>query len=475
MRHLTALGGAALAAGVLPRPARAADSPRSPAGRLRTTNSRKEILQRVFETPMVDTHEHLPDESQRLRSEGPGSPRCDDWALLFSHYLDSDLLTAGMPRTDHDRFFSRETNPRQKWALLEPWWPAVKNTGYGRAVRISLRELYGIDELSSHTVGRLQEGYETLRKPGFYTKVLRERANLHSCQVNYLGGEPFHESDMPTLLMQDISIVGLFAGPAVRQYSAPAGVEVKGLSDWHRVIEWWFGKYGKYAVAVKSQNAYARDIDYAQVPAEQAEPVFRKVLARDPVSAEERKALEDHLFWHAVDQATAHGLPVKLPTGYYAGQDGMPLGRVSRNAASAGDLCRLSPDTRFVFMHIAYPHYEDLLAVVKHYTNAHVDMCWSWIINPVAASDYFKKHIVTAPANKLLPFGGDYIPVEPVLGHAMIARHGIAQALSELVGEGWLSSGDAQELIGPILNGNARRLFDLDRKAGVLAAADWTR
>ena len=40
-----------------------------------------------------------------------------------------------------------------------------------------------------------------------------------------------------------------------------------------------------------------------------------------------------------------------------------------------------------------------------------------------------KKHIVTAPINKLLPFGGDYIPVEPVLGHAVMARRGVARAL----------------------------------------------
>ncbi len=115
-------------------------------------------------------------------------------------------------------------------------------------------------------------------------------------------------------------------------------------------------------------------------------------------------------------------------------------------------------------MHICYPHYEEILAVAKHYSNAYVDMCWSWIINPLAAKDYLKKHIVTAPANKVLPFGGDYIPVEPVLGHALVVRQGVAQALTELVEEGWLNSRDAIELIDPILHGNARTLFKLDRK-----------
>jgi uncharacterized protein len=82
---------------------------------------------------------------------------------------------------------------------------------------------------------------------------------------------------------------------------------------------------------------------------------------------------------------------------------------------------------------------------------------------------------VTAPANKVLPFGGDYIPVEPVLGHAIIARRGIAQTLTELVEESWLSLSDAVELIEPILNGNARRLFRIGEKTQALKDPPWSR
>jgi predicted TIM-barrel fold metal-dependent hydrolase len=124
-------------------------------------------------------------------------------------------------------------------------------------------------------------------------------------------------------------------------------------------------------------------------------------------------------------------------------------------------------------MHICYPHYEELIAAAKQWTNAYVDMCWSWIINPVAAKDFLKKYLVTAPANKLLTFGGDYIPVEPVLGHATLARRGIALALSELVDEGWLRLSDALDLIDPIMHTNARQIFDLAGKARILQTAPW--
>jgi predicted TIM-barrel fold metal-dependent hydrolase len=431
------------------------------------------IVEKVFQTPLIDTHEHLIEEKERLAGTSHPRVQADDWSLLLSHYLNSDLLVAGMPKQTYDRFFSSKTDPADKWRLLEPYWLAVKNTGYGQAVRIAMRLLYDVDDLSAATVKKVQTGYEQTRRAGFYRRVLCELGKIESCQVNCLG-RPFGESDMPTLLMQDISIVGMFAGPSLDGFGKPTGIEVRSLDDWYRVMDWWFEKYGQYAVAAKSQNAYSRDIDYEQIPAEKVEAVFKKRLANEPLTAEERKALEDHLFWQAVRKATEHKLPVKLHTGYYAGQNSMPLGRLLHNPGSITDLCRRAPETRFVFMHICYPHYEELIAAAKQWANAYVDMCWSWIINPVAAKDFLKKYLVTAPANKILTFGGDYIPVEPVLGHAIIARRGIALALSELVEVGWLAQADAMDLIDPIMHGNARMIFNLAEKTRLLENVKWT-
>ncbi len=463
-------GAAAFLGEVQSVPVRA--SQKTPDGVITNARTNQTIARKVFETPFIDTHEHLIEERERLAVSNP-RVQADDWSHLLSHYLNSDLLVAGMPKEAYDKFFSKGTDPADKWRYLEPYWPAVKNTGYGQVVRIAMQQLYGVDELSAATVKKVQAEYEKTRQPGFYKRILCELAKIESCQVNYLG-QPFGESDMPTLLMQDISIVGMFAGPDFKGFGKPTGIEVSSLDDWHRVIDWWFDKYAKYAVAAKSQNAYNRDIDYEQVPAEKVEAIFKKRLANESLTAQERKDLEDHLFWYAVKKATDYKLPVKLHTGYYAGQNGMPLDRLLHNAGSATDLCRKAPETRFVFMHICYPYYEELLAVAKHYTNAYVDMCWSWIMNPVAAQDFLKKFLVTAPANKLLTFGGDYIPVEPVLGHAVIARRGIALALSELVEEGWLTLADAMDLIDPIMHNNARRIFNLAEKTRVLESVKWT-
>jgi hypothetical protein len=63
--------------------------------------------------------------------------------------------------------------------------------------------------------------------------------------------------------------------------------------------------------------------------------------------------------------------------------------------------------------------------------------------------------------------------VEPVVGHAALARQGITIALGKLVDEGWLDRDAALELVDPIMRGNARVLFDLENKMARLKKAPW--
>lgn len=433
-----------------------------------------EIARRVEQTLFVDTHEHLVEEASRTHWKPSGRLPCNDWALLFTHYLDSDLKVAGMSARDYSRFVAPDTSSADKWRLLEPHWPAVKHTGYGRAVRLAIERLYGIADLNAGTIPRLAEAYAERVKPGFYEKILRDEAGLESCQVNSLEAV-FMETAHPRLLMQDLSIVafGGYSGSNWTWMTDGDGRKATDLASYHRVIDHWFAKYGPYAVAVKSQTAYSRRLDFEDVPAERAEAPFRKLLSREPVTDAERKAFDDHIFWYCVRRATERRLPVKLHTGYYAGQNSMPLGRVSHNPADVSDLLRRSPETTFVLMHIGYPYQEAMISLAKHYHNAVLDLCWTWIINPVASERFVQDFLAAVPANKLLTFGGDYIPVEPVVGHAAIARQGLARALEGLVSSGVISANEALDLVEPLMRGNARRIFRLDEKERALAAAPW--
>jgi uncharacterized protein len=423
---------------------------------------RTAIRERVQATAFVDTHEHLLEESTRLAGSHRLLP-CRDAALLFHHYAGDDLWSAGLSVEEQTRLFAPDVDPADKWYLLEPYWRRTRHTGYLQAVERTLRILFGVEELDGGAFVRVSDAMAAHARPGSYGSVLRDAARIEVCQVNSLETF-FCETGQPDLLQQDLSLVPFSTGVGPEILAAMgerSGRPVGTLADWHALIEWAFATYGRRACAVKSQAAYQRRLDYADVPTDDAAPLFARMAAGEALAPAERKALEDHLMRRCVIGAVDAGLPVKLHCGYYAGVDRMPLDRVRRNA---GDLCPLLhdfPTANFVLMHIGYPYQDEFVALAKHYRNVVVDLCWAWIINPAACVRFVKEFLLAVPANKLLTFGGDYANVESVVGHAEIARQGLAQALSELVEEGWLTERQALDLVEPLMGGNARALFPI--------------
>jgi uncharacterized protein len=417
----------------------------------------KDILEKkVFATPFIDTHEHLIDESERLNCIQPIIP-CDDWTLLLNLYFRFDLVSSGMPKKRIDDFFSRQINPIDKWGIVKDYWPYLKNTASGLVFRNTVKVLYDIDDISDGKIKELQNSYEQTRQKGFYKYIIRDLANVRHCHV-HSPIRAFRKSEFPDLLFQDIALDGLIK-VTNNPFNVPEHIKPESLSDWHAIIDWWFNEYGHIAKAVKIGIAYFRRLDFEKAEATNIESVFLKKINSQGISLSEEKLLQDHLFWYAVDKATEYGLPVKLHTGQCAMNNIMNMQWIKDNPSDCALLCKQSPDTRFIFFHLSYPHYEEMLSVAKHFSNAYIDMCWSWSINPLAAKDFLKKFILTVPNNKVFTFGGDDVIVENLIGHAAIARKGITQALSELVSDDWIALNDALDLADDLMYKNAEKLF----------------
>jgi len=421
------------------------------------------LVQRI---PLVDTHEHIIEEAVRVA--GKDEPRAGipapDFGMLMMHYTDSDLRVSGMPREDVEALTSHDLPPRKKWKLVAPYYERCRHTGYQMCVRETIRALYGEDDLREDNCEKISEKLHDRIAPGYYRDILNKVANIEYCHVNSLETSIFMETAQPDLLAQDISTVALSSGLDIPRVQKTLNREAGDLDQYHALIDDVFAKYGPRAIAVKNQSAYSRRLDYAEVDAATAAPLYARLIA-DPASLapEEKKALQDHLFHYCVERATEHNLPVKLHTGYYAGDGGMPLERVRQNA---GDLCpviKAHPKTKFMLMHIDYPYQDEVIALAKHYGNVYVDMCWAWIINPLASVRFMKEFLMAAPASKLFTFGGDYRPAELSVGHAAVARKGIAQALAELVAEGWVAESEITALAERVMNSNAHECYDQKR------------
>lgn len=434
-------------------------------------NLSQELISSVHEliekTPFVDTHEHLPPESDRIANKNnPDKTPAPDIGMLFSHYADSDLQVSGLSSEDYKKLTSWDLSPKDKWQLIAHYYERCRNTGYLLCVRESIKALYGEDDIREDNCEKISQQLKDQIQPGFYRRILREVANIDYAQVNCLHSGTFRESESASdLLCFDISTVGIASSISkITNLNKFSHKPIKSLKEAHNTIEHIFECFGPKAIAVKDQSAYGRRLLYENVKDEDIETIFKQFVHKPAtLKPEEIKAIQDNLFRKCIQCATEYKLPIKLHTGYFAGYNSMVLSRVRDNLCDLVPLIKDFPNTTFVLMHISYPYQHELIALCKHYRNVYADMCWSWIINPASAIQFLKEFLITAPAHKIFTFGGDYIPVELVPGHARIARRGITLAISELLQEGWLSESDAPALIQRIMNGNAHETFDLPR------------
>jgi len=169
-------------------------------------NKFETISNQVNQIKLIDSHEHLIDESERLGCVKPFI-QCDDWTTILGLYSKFDFVSSGMLQAEVDSISSQETSPIEKWKIIQPYWNSIKYTGYGQVIKHTINELYDIPELNEKVIPKLQESYISYRKKGFYEETLK-RANIKSCIVNP-PGRPFKETESPNILYQDLDALGM--------------------------------------------------------------------------------------------------------------------------------------------------------------------------------------------------------------------------------------------------------------------------
>lgn len=417
----------------------------------------------IDSTAWIDTHEHLLEEHSRLRTDSYtfvtglnlDTRIPPDWTVLIVHYALDDLISAGMPLNLVDPLLADGLGPLEKWELVESYFEAARLTGYLRAVDLTTEQLFGA-RLSRETCEEIDRRCRELRRPGYYRDVLNDVARVERCQVNSIEEDPFCVTRTPDLLDQDLSLVPLVLGRHSRAESL-SGIHVGGIDDYLGVVEWCFDAFGDRAIAVKCPWAYLRTLEVQDVDVAPRR-AFRRLRAGE-ATLRERRLVEDFLFRRCLELASDADLPVKLHLGTLAMHSRTQLPQVFRHVADVAPIVQRHPRTTFVLMHTAWPQQEQLLALAKHQPNVVVDLCWSWILAPLSTTEFVQRFLTTVPASKLLCFGGDYITVENVVGHAELARRGLQAALEGLIAAEWLTGDDALALVPLLMRENADRLF----------------
>jgi uncharacterized protein len=433
-------------------------------------SNRSDLELVIEETPLVDTHEHLAREGEWL-DQGPDILQ----DLFWPHYAGADLRVAGATAESLESsvgfapdsvdglvlFDNRGADLAARFAGIEAAWGAMRHTGFGEAVRLVAREIYGLDEITPSGLEAAQARLDELRRPGERLRLLREVANLDHVQIDSDDWAIETDADAPDFFLYDIS-VGRFCSGDVQPQKVlrETGIEIAGLEDLREALAAIFERWAPQAVAVKAGHAYDRTLEWRERTDEEAARALAAALGRhEDVDPSALLTLGDWCWARCVELAAEHDLPFKLHTGTYARTGNMPIDRVR-----AGNVCSLLaryPQARFVLMHIAYPYGDELIAIAKHFPNVWIDLCWAWSLDPRTTAEFVRRFLRAVPSNKLFAFGGDTQWPTNALALSVQARRWLTRTLAAEVASGDLTEAEAIELARRFMYENQYACFDL--------------
>ena len=378
---------------------------------------------------IIDCHEHLQRDAELSQPDQAHIGR------FFLHYANCDLVSAGMPPADMAKVLdgSNGMDAQSRWELLKPWYRLAWNTAYCEAVRIALRDLYGVEDLTDDTVELLTQRMADALKSG-YTRQVFDRAGIDYALTNPFGPHPVYNGGFAADCFI-VDMVDEFTHFPIQRLEAATGMDVSCLDDYLQVIDWYFDRYAHMASAFKVGRAYDRTLFWADV-----------------------QALEDYILHYLVRKCGEYNLRMKFHTGLQEGNGNLIT---NSRAALMANLFMKYPKTQFDIYHISYPYHEELVTLCKNFPNVTIDFCWMWIINPAAGRRALSDMLDAVPANKIHGFGGDYIFVEGTYAHAAMARREIARVLADKVEEGRFDEDYAVTVGHMLLRDNPIRNFGL--------------
>lgn len=407
----------------------------------------------------VNTHEHILPESERTGLN-------IDFFTLAGHYAISDVVSAGLPPESLARVNDQQTPVAERWRLFEPFWKSARFTGYGQALRIAIRDIYG-QEIAGGTIEKINEAIRQQNKPGLYRRILKEKARIRVSVLDdyWNAGAVKPDAEFFVLARKFDRFVMPATRAEVAQLEKLTGVAIHSLSGLKAAMEKNFADCMAIRFAtVKSTIAYNRELLFHEVSAEDAEADFQSMMRGErPLPERFRRnvqrpfrRMEDHMFHHLIQLADAHRVPVQIHTGLHAGNGNFIA---NSNPTHLTNLFFLYPKVQFDLFHISYPYQGELSVLAKIFANVHADFCWAHIISPSVSRRTLHEFLETVPANKIFGFGGDYRYPELSYGHAKMARRNIVRVLVEKVQEGFCSEDEAVELGRMLLHDNPARFF----------------
>ncbi|MDF2685115.1 MAG: putative TIM-barrel fold metal-dependent hydrolase [Clostridia bacterium] len=423
-------------------------------------NIQQALYNQISRMPVIDTHEHLPHSMSAILPEEK-----DVLNRWLTHYLNSDLVSAGLNLKALNKARDPTIPVEERWALVEPFWEICRFTGYGQAVSVTARELYGIDEVNGDTIAELAVKHKASYDRDFMFELLHDTLHIEKALLDGFTGTVFDKDErIFARVWRPEYFIGTYGvdKKTVEMFEKDF-CPLKSFDDWILIYKVTFDRIAPHISALKIGLAYSRSIYFPQTDYAAAKEAFDKVLVLWNNSGREGKmilpeSVQNYMMHYILKCNKQRRLPVQIHTGL---QEGNGNTLENSNPLHLNNLFIEYPDIPFDLFHIGWPFTSEALALTKMHPNVTLDFCWTNIISPHASVRVLCEAMDTVPLNKISVFGGDYIIIDLIYGHLEIAKQNLSNALSIQVGNGVMTLSQAEKAAHMMLYDNPKRIFNL--------------
>jgi uncharacterized protein len=406
----------------------------------------RDLYEEISELTIIDAHEHLPSEKEYLSFNYSG-------LNMFAGYVWHDLESAGMSSEFKETMCGPGGRPVEEWwPQIRPYWPHVKNGSYAKALLITAKEFFGIEDINDSTIHEFAGKVKAANKPGIYKKILQDKCNVRYA-ITCIEEAIF--PDDPVLLglnMDSFVAHPEYYGPElVSVLAEKAGLEIRGLDDLGQAIQSLVRRdFDGGAIGLKMISWDYRGPDPAAAKKELQDVLNNRVV--DP----KLPALRSYLMEKCLDVAAEYDKPVAVHAGYW--HDFREL-----DPKFMLGFCRRRTDLSFDLFHLGMPMVRDAIQIAKSFQNVTLNLVWCPIISQVQTARALDEIIDLVPVNKIIAFGGDYRQcVQKVYGHLVMAREVIAAALARRIEQDDFDREYAMYLAKLWFYDNPRRIYRIE-------------
>jgi hypothetical protein len=333
----------------------------------------QKLKKHVDRIRIVDTHEHLPQEKDRV------GRAVDALSELFLHYASSDLISAGMREADVTIIRDASKPLDERWGVLEPWWEKIRNTGYSRAIEIAARDLYEVQGICSSTYRDLSNKMRERNREGLYRWVLKEKAGIDISILDDITGGYEIDRDFFAPVLNIGDIVTPSDRNELEILARQHGVRIHDFNDYVSLVRGSFDDHEGKIFGIKIALAYRRAIFFEKRSYSEAEEAFNKLYKTrgftnytpDPTrkegrmvpwgpSVEELLPMQDYLVHVAIQEAEKRRLPIQIHTGLQEGNENILS---NSNPELLVNLFMEYRDAKFDIFHGAWPYCSQLSAL----------------------------------------------------------------------------------------------------------------